>query len=186
MIISVLLSRTEQRRRELTTGRDQLTDDGFNLSPTEKVRKCVTCMRTTLAISPPGVGTPQRFWWGGGGVRPKLWNPYPAYFRPKSVIFRTLFQTWAKIRYPISDQSKINNIWPRLIRIGFHLGKHLRRTANLPMFMGNNNIPCKQNAQSQARERKKLFQTEIPFFRSKPLKTHSIWGYISYIAHLRE
>ena len=45
-----------------------------------------------------------------GGYFQKSWvgcaasflKPLP-YFRPKSVIFRALFQTWSKIWYPISD-----------------------------------------------------------------------------------
>ena len=62
----------------------------------------------------------------GGGVRHDSWNPYRPYFRPKYVIFPTLFETWPlKLRgqppnlkskwqksgarscknlYPISDQ----------------------------------------------------------------------------------
>ena len=45
-----------------------------------------------------------------GGYFQKNWEGYVAhflkplpYFRPKSVIFPTLFQTWSKIWYPISD-----------------------------------------------------------------------------------
>ena len=50
-------------------------------------------------------------WGGEGGVLPeKFWRgcaarllkPLP-YFRPKSEIFPTLFQTWSKIWYPPSD-----------------------------------------------------------------------------------
>lgn len=46
------------------------------------------------------------------------------------------------------------------------------------MFMGNKNIPFKQNTQCEVREKKILFQTKITFFRTKPFKTHSIWGCI--------
>ena len=38
----------------------------------------------------------------GRGCAARLLKPLP-YFRPKSVIFLTLFQTWSKIWYPISD-----------------------------------------------------------------------------------
>ena len=47
---------------------------------------------------------------GGGGTSRKNWVGCAArflktlaYFRPKSVIFASLFQTWSKIWYPISD-----------------------------------------------------------------------------------
>ena len=38
----------------------------------------------------------------GKGCAAHFLKPLP-YFRPKSVIFPTLFQTWSKIWYPISD-----------------------------------------------------------------------------------
>ena len=45
-----------------------------------------------------GVGYFQKNW---AGCAPRFLKPLP-YFRPKSVFFPTLFQTWLKIRYPNS------------------------------------------------------------------------------------
>ena len=56
-------------------------------------------MRTTLAISPPGVGTPQRFWWGGGGgggCAAQTLKSVPSLFQTKICDFP----------YSISDLSK--------------------------------------------------------------------------------
>ena len=172
MIISVLLSRTEQRRRELTTGRDQLTDDGFNLSPTEKVRKCVTCMRTTLAISPPGVGTPQRFWWGGGVCGPNfeirtqpisdqnLWFSV-LYFRPEQK-FGTPFQTSPKLIIYGHDWSELASIWVNIWE-GLQICQCLWETTT---FLAN-------KMHNPKRERKKnYFRLKYPFSdqnRSKPI-----------------
>ena len=47
----------------------------------------------------PGGGTSWKIGWGCAA---RFLKPLP-YFRPKSVIFPTLFQTWSKIWYPISD-----------------------------------------------------------------------------------
>ena len=44
-------------------------------------------------------GTSRKIGWGCAA---RFLKPLP-YFRPKSVIFPTLFQTWSKIWYPISD-----------------------------------------------------------------------------------
>ena len=63
-----------------------------------------------------GGGTSWRFGWG---CVARFWKPL-SYYRPKYVIFPTLFQTWPKIWYPISDQT------PTLLC----LRKHLRRASN--------------------------------------------------------
>ena len=47
----------------------------------------------------PGGSVPDKL---GGGVRHASWNPYPI-SEQKSVIFPTLFQTWSKIWYLVSD-----------------------------------------------------------------------------------
>ena len=64
----------------------------------------------------PGGGTPRKFGWGCAARR---WKPLP-YFRPKYVISPTLFQTWPKIPYPISDQTLTL----------FRLVKHSRTSLN--------------------------------------------------------
>ena len=55
--------------------------------------KCVIC-----SFPVPG-GTSRKIGWGCATHFLKPFN----YFRPKSVIFPTLFQTWSKIWYPVSD-----------------------------------------------------------------------------------
>ena len=47
----------------------------------------------------PGATSRKIVW----GCAARFLKPLP-YFRPKSVIFPTLFQTWSKIWYPISDR----------------------------------------------------------------------------------
>ena len=63
------------------------------------------CWRHTTAgldtAKTPGGNSPE-IWLGVCGSQ--SWEPL-LYFRPKYVIFRTLFQTWPKIPHPISDQT---------------------------------------------------------------------------------
>ena len=63
--------------------------------------------RNDLPIRPkiPG-GSSRKIGWGCAA---RFLKPLP-YFRPKSVIFPTLFQTWSKIWYPISDMKP--GAWP--------------------------------------------------------------------------
>ena len=108
-----------------------------------------------------------------------LWEPLP-YFRPKYVIFPSLFQTWPKIWYPISDQT----LTPSRLR------KHLREGFKFPMlikpqFFGEENnqkiASCKNHTRSHVRVHKPhsiLDQNRsksIPYFRPKKLKNHTLW-----------
>ena len=56
----------------------------------------VTLRTCFIALSYIQGGTPRKFGWGCAA---RFWKPL-SYFRPKYVIFPTLFQTWPKIWYP--------------------------------------------------------------------------------------
>ena len=73
----------------------------WNLSSTDK-ESCNwdAIIQDCLAFSPGGGGYSQKNWVVVCAARFLKSLPY---FRPKSVIFPTLFKTWSKIWYPISD-----------------------------------------------------------------------------------
>ena len=66
-------------------------------STTFEMGPALSTLRTTGPV--PG-DNPQKCGWRCAAC---FWKRLP-YFRPKHVIFPTLFQTWTKIQYPISDQ----------------------------------------------------------------------------------
>ena len=61
---------------------------------------------------PRGGGTFRKIGWG---CATRFLKPLP-YFRPKSVIFLTLFQTWSKIWYPISELKPWSPALDKLLR----------------------------------------------------------------------
>ena len=72
---------------------------GVGVHRVPRLKLCAACSDAKLHTKPGKAS---------GGVQPASWNPYPylkplPYFRPKYVIFQTLFQAWSKNRYPISD-----------------------------------------------------------------------------------
>ena len=74
------------------------------------------------------VGVKESNWWGCAA---QILKPVPC-FRPKSVIFHTLFRPERKLDIPF-ETSKISIL--QLTRNGFHLHKHCTRATNLPVLM---------------------------------------------------
>ena len=62
-----------------------------------------------------------------GGVQHAFSKPLP-HFRPKSVFFPTLFQTWSKIWYPISDLTlKTICSWQTVMAHNYMVGVNIKR-----------------------------------------------------------
>ena len=70
--------------------------------------------------------TPLKFRWGFAA---RSLKPLP-FFRPKYVIFHTLFQTWLKLRYPISDQILPCFFWWNTFKFPTIIKSHLSEEEN--------------------------------------------------------
>ena len=128
-----------------------------------------------------GEGTPRNFGWGCA-------LPLP-YFRPQYVIFPTLFQTWPKIPYPISDHTLpyfVQNVFklPTIIkplagRTGQKWSKSMPYFSRTQQALGRW-VSAKRVAARvlvlRAHSTFKRLLRRLPYFRPKRLKNHTLWG----------
>ena len=110
-------------------------------------------------------GTFRKIRWGCAA---RFLKPLP-YFRPKSMIFPTLFQTWSKIWYPISELKPWSPALDKLLRHvhgswrkhwkGMVLSPNDEEVANSSKNIPNSKLECTKHTLLQT----KTAEKNIPF-----------------------
>ena len=119
----------------------------------------------------------------GRGCAARFLKPLP-YFRPKSVIFSTLFQTWSKIWYPISElkpwsPERVTSCYCTYTVVGVNIKRGMVLTpndeevANCFKSIPNLRLECTNHTPFQTRTAKKntpfgAAHTYIAYIRDYP------------------